>query len=80
VSLVYLSAVSNLFFSSEIVKAIEKLGAVHNEHIAYYDPKRGRDNERRLTGRHETASIDRFSYGVVWCGVACCVDLYSASD
>jgi glutamine synthetase len=37
---------------------------VHAEHIAYYDPKGGADNERRLTGRHETASITKFSYGV----------------
>jgi hypothetical protein len=32
--------------------------------IAYYDPTGGKDNERRLTGKHETASIDKFSYGV----------------
>lgn len=30
------------------------------EHIAVY----GADNEKRLTGRHETARIDQFSYGV----------------
>jgi len=47
-----------------ILEAIEKLSKVHHEHIAYYDPKGGKDNERRLTGLHETASIDRFSYGV----------------
>merc|ERR1711920_510781 len=44
----------------EIVKAIEKLGAKHLEHIAAY----GEGNERRLTGAHETAPIDKFSYGV----------------
>jgi len=32
----------------------------HREHIAVY----GEGNEKRLTGRHETASIDKFSYGV----------------
>ena len=31
----------------------------HKEHLAVY----GAGNERRLTGAHETASIDRFSYG-----------------
>ena len=31
-----------------------------NEHIAVYGP----DNHMRLTGLHETASIDKFSYGV----------------
>jgi len=45
---------------AEIVKAIEKLGEKHLEHIAVY----GTGNERRLTGAHETAPIDKFSYGV----------------
>ena len=43
-----------------IIAAIEKLGAKHKEHIAAY----GEGNERRLTGRHETASIHKFGYGV----------------
>lgn len=33
---------------------------VVKEHIAVY----GADNDRRLTGKHETAAIDQFSYGV----------------
>jgi len=45
---------------AEIIKAIEKLGEKHLEHIAVY----GTGNERRLTGAHETAPIDKFSYGV----------------
>ncbi|KAL8161191.1 hypothetical protein V2J09_012680 [Rumex salicifolius] len=45
----------------EIIKAaIEKLGLKHKEHIAAY----GEGNERRLTGRHETASIETFLWGV----------------
>ncbi|PIA64205.1 hypothetical protein AQUCO_00201467v1 [Aquilegia coerulea] len=43
-----------------IKKAIEKLGLRHKEHIAAY----GEGNERRLTGRHETADINSFSWGV----------------
>jgi len=43
-----------------IKKALEKLGPKHHEHIAVY----GEGNERRLTGRHETAAIDKFSWGV----------------
>mmetsp|Transcript_20055 Transcript_20055/g.28536 ORF Transcript_20055/g.28536 Transcript_20055/m.28536 type:complete len:428 (-) Transcript_20055:164-1447(-) len=43
-----------------IKKAIYKLGAKHAEHIAVY----GEDNEKRLTGIHETANINTFSYGV----------------
>eukprot|EP00933_Yihiella_yeosuensis_P071504 TRINITY_DN7970_c0_g2_i1.p1 TRINITY_DN7970_c0_g2~~TRINITY_DN7970_c0_g2_i1.p1 ORF type:complete len:883 (-),score=189.94 TRINITY_DN7970_c0_g2_i1:200-2848(-) len=44
----------------DIIKAIEKLGPKHMEHIQVY----GEGNNRRLTGRHETASMDNFSYGV----------------
>jgi len=40
--------------------AIEKLGKRHREHIAVY----GEDNTMRLTGKHETGSIESFSYGV----------------
>nr|CAA46723.1 glutamine synthetase [Zea mays] len=45
----------------EVIKeAIEKLGKRHREHIAAYDG----GNERRLTGRHETADINTFKWGV----------------
>lgn len=47
-----------------IEAAIEKLGKNHAAHIRAYDPKNGRDNERRLTGHHETSSIHDFSAGV----------------
>lgn len=43
-----------------IEEAIRRLGAKHAAHIAAY----GEGNERRLTGKHETASINDFSYGV----------------
>jgi len=49
-----------------IIKAIEKLGAKHDEHIAVY----GKGNERRLTGAHETAPITQFSYGVAHRGAS----------
>jgi glutamine synthetase len=42
-----------------IIPAIERLGEKHAEHIAAY----GEGNEKRLTGKHETASIEKFSYG-----------------
>ncbi|KAI8430914.1 hypothetical protein MSG28_001033 [Choristoneura fumiferana] len=48
----------------EIEKAIDKLSKVHMKHIKVYDPRGGKDNERRLTGLHETASINDFSAGV----------------
>ncbi|CAA7399124.1 unnamed protein product [Spirodela intermedia] len=44
----------------EIKRAIEKLGLRHREHITAY----GEGNERRLTGRHETADIHTFSWGI----------------
>jgi len=47
-----------------IEAAIELLSQRHAEHIRCYDPKEGRDNERRLTGHHETSSIHDFSSGV----------------
>ncbi|CAN4126865.1 unnamed protein product [Withania somnifera] len=43
-----------------IKKAIEKLSLKHKEHIAAY----GEGNERRLTGKHETANINSFKWGV----------------
>jgi len=43
-----------------ILQAIEKLSKKHAEHIAVY----GEGNDRRLTGRHETAPITKFSSGV----------------
>ncbi|MCL4128490.1 UNVERIFIED_CONTAM: hypothetical protein GTU68_051164 [Idotea baltica] len=48
----------------EIEKAIENLSKNHQQHIEAYDPKKGKDNERRLTGLHETSSIHDFSAGV----------------
>jgi len=44
--------------------AIEKLSSKHVRHIKAYDPHEGKDNERRLTGLHETSSIHDFSAGV----------------
>lgn len=41
-------------------KQIQKLGTKHMEHIKAY----GEGNERRLTGAHETAPIDKLSWGV----------------
>ncbi|XP_020274748.1 glutamine synthetase, chloroplastic [Asparagus officinalis] len=43
-----------------IKKAILNLSLRHKDHISAY----GEGNERRLTGKHETASIDSFSWGV----------------
>jgi glutamine synthetase len=44
----------------EIYKSIQKLETKHTEHIAVY----GKNNEMRLTGKHETANIHTFTHGV----------------
>ncbi|CAM6098563.1 unnamed protein product [Calypogeia fissa] len=44
----------------QIKEAISKLGMRHKEHIAAY----GEGNDKRLTGKHETASMEKFSWGV----------------
>ena len=43
-----------------IYDAIEKLGKKHQEHMEVY----GVDNDKRMTGKHETASYETFSSGV----------------
>ena len=40
--------------------AIEKLSHKHMEHMEKY----GTGNEKRMTGKHETASYDKFSHGI----------------
>lgn len=47
-----------------IEEAIEKLKKRHALHIRSYDPRDGKDNERRLTGHHETSNIHDFSAGI----------------
>ncbi|KPM03336.1 Glutamine synthetase 2 cytoplasmic [Sarcoptes scabiei] len=47
-----------------IEAAMPKLDKNHLKHIRNYDPKGGQDNTRRLTGKHETSSMEKFSYGV----------------
>ncbi len=43
-----------------MIKVCEEFGKFIKEHIDVY----GADNDKRLTGKHETQSIDKFSYGV----------------
>jgi len=60
----------------EIENAIEKLRKNHVKHIEKY----GRGNERRLTGRHETASIHTFSAGVANRGASIRIPRQCADD
>jgi len=43
-----------------IIKVCEAFGRVAREHIVEY----GEDNDKRLTGKHETCDINTFKYGV----------------
>jgi len=43
----------------EILKCMPKLANAHKEHLEIY----GNNNECRLTGKHETSSMDKFTYG-----------------
>jgi len=63
-----------------IETAIEKLSKQHARHIKAYDPKEGKDNERRLTGRHETSSIHDFSAGVAHRGASIRIPRHVAED
>merc|ERR1719453_1121649 len=59
-----------------IKDAIEKLAKKHKEHIEAY----GEGNERRLTGKHETASIEAFSYGLANRGCSCRIPRQAEKD
>jgi glutamine synthetase len=54
-------------------KICEAFRPVVKEHIAVY----GAFNDQRLTGKHETASIDDFSYGVSDRGASIRIPLYT---
>ncbi|XP_041369130.1 glutamine synthetase-like [Gigantopelta aegis] len=63
-----------------IEDAIEKLSKHHVRHIKAYDPREGKDNERRLTGQHETSSIHDFSAGVANRGASIRIPRQVAED
>ena len=54
----------------------DKLGQAHKEGIAVY----GSDNEMRLTGLHETQSIEKFSYGVSDRGASIRIPIYTVEN
>jgi len=63
-----------------INEAIERMSHKHAEHIKAYDPNEGEDNKRRLTGLHETASIEQFSSGVAHRGASIRIPRQCAKD
>ena len=59
-----------------IMNGIHKLEKKHKEHIQVY----GEDNDKRLTGKHETASITDFSYGVANRGASIRIPMETSND
>ncbi len=59
-----------------IEAACKALGTRHAEHIAEY----GAHNQERLTGLHETQSIEKFSFGVSDRGASIRIPLQTAQD
>jgi glutamine synthetase len=59
-----------------IEECIAKLERKHKEHILVY----GADNDKRLTGRHETGHIDAFSSGVANRGASIRIPRQCAKD
>ena len=59
-----------------IEAACEALGNKHDDHIAIY----GAHNEERLTGLHETCSIQDFRYGVSDRGASIRIPMQTAND
>lgn len=59
-----------------ITAACEALGKRHEHHIKNY----GAHNHERLTGLHETQSMDKFSYGVSDRGASIRIPLQTAQD
>lgn len=57
-----------------IEEACKKLEKRHEEHIAVY----GEENDKRLTGRHETCDIHTFRWGVSHRGASIRIPLYTA--
>ncbi|MFT5370224.1 MAG: glutamine synthetase, partial [Candidatus Latescibacterota bacterium] len=52
---------------------LDGFGPYHAEHLAEY----GTGNEERLTGEHETASMDKFSFGVSNRGASLRIPIYT---
>lgn len=59
-----------------IYKAIDKLKEKHHNHMDVY----GKDNHMRLTGKHETASISEFSFGVADRGASIRIPRFTERD
>ena len=59
-----------------VEEACKKLGLKHDEHIAVY----GAGNDERLTGKHETCSINEFRFGVSDRGASIRIPIFTARN
>lgn len=59
-----------------IKKLLDGFGKYHEAHLAEYGP----DNEQRLTGRHETASFEKFIYGVSDRGASIRIPVFTVQE
>ena len=55
------------------MKLLDGFGERHEAHVVEY----GAHNEMRLTGHHETASIENFSYGVADRGASIRIPIFT---
>ena len=54
----------------------EKLGKFHKQHIRVY----GAENDKRLTGKHETSSMTDFRYGISDRGASVRIPMATVND
>ena len=66
----YLREIGGKDYIEALLAGFEPL---HAEHLAEY----GAHNEERLTGRHETASMEKFSFGVSNRGASLRIPIYT---
>jgi len=59
-----------------IKETCEKLGKFHKQHIQVY----GADNDKRLTGKHETCGINQFRYGISDRGASIRIPMETANN
>ena len=69
----YLRETGGKEYLDKILAGFEKN---HKEHLEDY----GADNELRLTGEHETASFEKFSYGVGDRGASIRIPIFTVQD
>lgn len=63
-------------YERDIIPALDRLGKFHMEHINAY----GEGNDQRLTGKHETAPITEYRWGIADRGASCRVGSKIAED